>query len=63
MCRLSSLVELRIDNCPGITSLPEGIKGLTALRKLWILGCPQALKRQYWHLISHIYDVVIVSLD
>jgi hypothetical protein len=39
-------VDLRIEDCPGITSLPEWIKGLTALRLLVISGCPEELKRR-----------------
>jgi hypothetical protein len=44
MCRLSSLEDLSIWDCPGIKSLPEGIKSLTALRMLRIVDCPD-LKR------------------
>jgi hypothetical protein len=57
---------LTIEDCPGITSLPEWIKGLTALRKLCIHGCPEELERRCergkgedWHLISHIRDIRI----
>jgi hypothetical protein len=46
--------------------LPEWIKGLTALRKLCIHGCPEELERRCergkgedWHLISHIRDIRI----
>jgi hypothetical protein len=65
MCSLSSLVELTINNCPGITSLPEWIKGLTALRLLRIIGCPEVERQcergkgEDWHLISHIRDIRI----
>jgi hypothetical protein len=65
MSGLSSLAELGIGDCPGITSLPEWIKGLTALRSLWIRGCPEVERRcergkgEDRHLISHIRDIRI----
>ncbi|CAD6258550.1 unnamed protein product [Miscanthus lutarioriparius] len=68
ICRLTtSLQELRIHDCPGIKSLPEGIKDLTALKQLMIFDCPDLERRckigtgEDWHLISHIPDVSIHS--
>jgi len=43
--RLTSLEELLIWDCPGIKSLPEGIKGLTSLRKLVVWDCPDLHRR------------------
>ncbi|CAD6258549.1 unnamed protein product [Miscanthus lutarioriparius] len=61
LCRLAtSLKELQILACPGLTSLPGWIKGLTALRLLDIEWCPDLERRcergkgEDWHLISHI---------
>ncbi|CAD6258568.1 unnamed protein product [Miscanthus lutarioriparius] len=66
ICRLTtSLHELTILHCPGIKSLPEGIKDLTALKQLMICFCPDLERRckrgtgEDWHLISHIPDVYI----
>ncbi|XP_066339012.1 putative disease resistance protein RGA3 isoform X2 [Miscanthus floridulus] len=70
ICRLTtSLQELRIHHCPGIKSLPEGLKDLTALKKLMIYNCPDLERRckrgtgEDWHLISHIPDVSIHGFD
>ena len=63
--RLTSLEELLIWDCPGIKSLPEGIKGLTSLRKLVVWDCPDLHRRckrrkgEDWHLISHIPALIL----
>jgi hypothetical protein len=62
---LTSLEQLTISHCPGIKSLPEWIKGLTALQTLEIYCCPDLERRcerrkgKDWHLISHIHHLWI----
>ncbi|KAJ4757693.1 NBS-LRR-like resistance protein [Rhynchospora pubera] len=62
MEHLPSLKFLRIRDCPGIESFPEGIQQrLPSLQILWVVNCP-ALERRcirggdYWHLVSSIPD-------
>jgi len=65
MCRLTSLEDLRIEDCPGIESLPEGIKDLTALQELRIWDFPDLARRcesrkgEDCHLVSHIPGLYI----
>lgn len=62
---ISALRQLKIETCPGLTSLPSSIQRLTALQELEIIRCPELRKRYRkgegpdWDLISHIPHVEI----
>ncbi|XP_030945123.1 putative disease resistance protein RGA1 [Quercus lobata] len=62
---LTSLESLKIQLCPNLTSLPEGMSHLTSLQSLSIEGCPQLKQRcekengEDWDKISHIPNLDI----
>jgi hypothetical protein len=57
----TSLRDIRIDNCPKLSSLPESIRRLTELKTLQIIDCPALFEKcqgEDTHKIAHISQVV-----
>ncbi|KAL1346353.1 putative disease resistance protein RGA1 [Arachis hypogaea] len=65
---LTELAVLEINNCDGLTSLPEGLRNLKSLQRLCIYSCSQleeSCARNHgdeWNKISHIPKVLILPL-
>ena len=62
--QLITLETLIIWNSPNLTSLPQSIRNLAALKRLYISNCPRLVERckgEDAHKISHIPEVVLAG--